>query len=126
MSEVLNLLLRSDLPDTRKVLPMKQFRVTRLSELTGEDVVFTLRGLSYDKVREIQQKDRDPALYMVLEGCESPNFRDPALLDAGRGIVTPLDAIRARLSAGEIDEISVEVQKLSGYLRKTLSELKNG
>ncbi|MEG0780200.1 MAG: hypothetical protein RR426_06310 [Oscillospiraceae bacterium] len=126
MSEVLNLLLRSELPDTRKVLPTKQFRVTRLSELTGADVVFTLRGLSYDKVREIQQKDRDPALYMVLEGCESPNFRDPALLDAGRGIVTPLDAIRARLSAGEIDEISVEVQKLSGYLRKTLSELKNG
>ena len=39
--------------------------------------------------------------------------------------MTPLDAIKARLSAGEIDEAYIEIQKLSGYLRRTLAEVKN-
>lgn len=40
MSEILDLLLRSDAPDVRRKLPEKKFEVTRLSEVAGVPVVF--------------------------------------------------------------------------------------
>ena len=123
---VLDLLLRPELPDVRRVLPEKQVEVKRLTELAGEPVVFTLRALTYNETRQIQDKPReDQALSAVLYGCKDPDFRDKRLLDAEKGIVTPLDAIKARLFAGEIDELHIEIQKLSGYLRRTLAEVKN-
>ncbi len=123
---VLDLLLQPELPDVRKVLPEKQVEVKRLTELAGEPVVFTLRALTYNETRQIQDKPReDQALSAVLYGCKDPDFRDKRLLDAEKGIVTPLDAIKARLSAGEIDEAYIEIQELSGYLRRTLAEVKN-
>ena len=125
-ASVLDLLLRPELPDVRKVLPEKQVEVKRLTELAGEPVVFTLRALTYNEPRQIQDKPReDQALSAVLYGCKDPDFRDKRLLDAEKGIVTPLDAIKARLSAGEIDEAYIEIQELSGYLRRTLAEVKN-
>lgn len=124
---VLELLLKPELPDVRKVLPEKAFKVDRLSELAGEPVVFTLRALSYDQVRTVQEKPRgDQAAYGVLYGCVSPKWGDAALLDSSRGIATPIDAIKARLISGEIDELYMEIQKLSGYLRRTISDVKNG
>ena len=125
-ASVLDLLLRADLPDVRKALPEKRMEVKRLTELAGEPVVFTLRALTYNETRQIQDKPReDQALSAVLYGCKDPDFRDKRLLDPERGIVTPLDAIKARLSAGEIDEAYIEIQELSGYLRRTLAEVKN-
>lgn len=122
----LDLLLRPELPDVRKSLPEKQVEVKRLSGLTGEPVVFTLRALSYNEIRRVQDKPReDQAISAVLYGCKDPDFRDKRLLDPERGVATPLDVIKARLNPGEIDELYVELQLLSGYLRKTLSEIKN-
>lgn len=124
---VLELLLKPELPDVRKVLPEKQVEVPRLSELTGAPVVFTLRGLSYDQVRKVQEKPRsDQAAFGVLYGCVSPKWGAAELLDKTRGIATPVDAIKARLIPGEIDELYMEIQQLSGYLRRTLGEVKNG
>ncbi len=123
---VLDLLLRPEVPDARKALPEKRVEVERLSEIAGEPVIFTLRALSYKEVRDLQDKPReDQAVSAVLYGCKDPDWRDKRLLDPEKGIVTPLDAIKARLTAGEIDELYMEIQKLSGYLRKTLAEVKN-
>ena len=125
-ASVLDLLLRPELPDVRKVLPEKQVEVKRLTELAGEPVVFTLRAMTYNETRQLYDKPReDQALSAVLYGCKDPDFRDKRLLDSEKGIVTPLDAIKARLSAGEIDEAYIEIQELSGYLRRTLAEVKN-
>lgn len=124
---VLDILLRPELPDVRKVLPEKTVKVDRLSELAGQEVCFRLRGLTYDQVRLIQDKPQgDRAVTGVLYGCVSPSWKDGQLLDQARGIATPLDAIKARLLPGEIDELYVEIQKLSGYLRRTLHDVKNG
>ena len=123
---VLDLLLRPELPDVRRVLPEKQVEVKRLTELAGEPVVFTLRAMTYNETRQLYDKPReDQALSAVLYGCKDPDFRDKRLLDSEKGIVTPLDAIKARLFAGEIDELHMEIRKLSGYLRRTLAEVKN-
>ena len=123
---VLELLLRPEVPDARKALPEKQVEVTRLSEIAGEPVIFTVRALSYSEIRKVQDKPReDQAVCAVLYGCKDPDFRDKRLLDPERGIAAPPDAVKAKLTAGEIDELYMEIQKLSGYLRKTLAEVKN-
>ncbi len=122
---VLDLLLRPEIPDARKQLPTAKFEVSRLSALAEKPVIFTLRGLPYNKVRAVQGKGDDYAVHVVLEGCVEPNFRDARLLDETRGLVTPPDVIKAKLTSGEIDELSIEVQKLSGYLKRTLREVKN-
>nr|WP_325212346.1 hypothetical protein [uncultured Oscillibacter sp.] len=125
-ASALDLLLRPELPDVRKVLPEKKVEVKRLSQLTGEPVVFTLRGLTYREIRDIQDKRReDQAVSAVLYGCKDPDFRDKRLLDPEKGVAAPLDAIKAKLTAGEIDELYIEIQKLSGYLQRTLAEVKN-
>ena len=125
-ASVLDLLLRADLPDVRKALPEKRMEVKRLRELAGEPVVFTLRGLTYQEIRDIQDKRReDQAVSAVLYACKDPDWRDQRLLNAAAGAVTPLDVIKARLNPGEIDELYVEIQKLSGYINRTLREVKN-
>ena len=125
-ASVLDLLLRTDLPDVRKALPEKRMEGKRLSELAGEPVIFTLRALSYKEIRDIQDKRReDQAVSAVLYACKDPDWRDQRLLSAVSGAVTPLDVIQARLSPGEIDELYVEIQKLSGYINRTLREVKN-
>lgn len=124
---VLDLLLRPELPDVRKTLPEKRVEVKRLSELAGEPVVFTLRALSYNETRQIQDKPReDQAVSGVLYACVDPDWRDKRLLSPEAGIITPLDAVKARLTAGEIDELYIEAQQLAGYLRRTLADVKNG
>ncbi len=123
---VLDLLLRPEVPDARKVLPEKRVEVKRLSEITGEPVIFTLRALSYKEVRDIQDKPReDQAVSAVLYGCKDPSWRDKRLLDPEKGIVAPPDVIKARLTAGEIDELYTEIQILTGYIRRTLADVKN-
>ncbi len=123
---VLDVLLRPELPDVRKKLPEKQVELPRLSALAGAQAVFTLRALSYDEVRRVQDKPReDQAAYCVLYGCVEPSWKDPRLLDKEKGVVTPVDAIKARLLSGEIDDLYIEIQKLSGYLRRTITDVKN-
>ncbi len=122
----LDILLGAELPDMRRALPEKKVEVPRLSREAGKPVAFTLRALTYDQVRELQDKPRsEQALYGVLYGCADPRWKDGRLLDPQKGIVTPLDAIKARLMSGEIDELYTEIQTLSGYLRKTLRDVKN-
>lgn len=123
---VLDLLLRPELPDVRKVLPEKKVEIKRLSELAGTPVVFTIRALTYDQTRKVQDRPRgEQAVNGVLLGCVEPAWKDCSLLDASRGIATPIDAIKSKLTAGEIDELYAEIQVLSGYLVRTLNDVKN-
>ena len=123
---VLDLLLRPELPDVRRELPEKRVEVKRLSRLAGEPVVFRLKALTYDQTRRVQDKPRgEQAVEMVLLGCTEPNWRAPGLLDPAKNIATPIDAIKAKLTAGEIDELYIEIQMLSGYIDRALADVKN-
>ena len=123
---VLDLLLRPELPDVRRELPEKRVEVKRLSRLAGEPVVFRLKALTYDQTRRVQDKPRgEQAVEMVLLGCTEPNWRAPRLLDPAKNIATPIDAIKAKLTAGEIDELAVEIQMLGGYIVRALEDVKN-
>ena len=123
---VLDLLLRPELPDVRRELPEKRVEVKRLSRLAGEPVVFRLKALTYDQTRRVQDKPRgEQAVEMALLGCTEPNWRAPGLLDPAKNIATPIDAIKAKLTAGEIDELAVEIQMLGGYIVRALEDVKN-
>ena len=53
-TDLLALLLRPELPNVQKELPTAEYRVKRLSEALGTDVVFKLRALPYGKVKSIR------------------------------------------------------------------------
>lgn len=126
MSELLDRLLKADLPDVRKKLPEKKFKVDRLSRELGGDAVFTLRGISYNKVQKIlEMESKDIPVQEILEGCVDPNFRDEKMLNPGKGIVTPADAVTALLNPGEIKAIAFEIDRLTGYRQQTIQEVKN-
>lgn len=123
----LDLLLRPELPDVRKTLAEKKVEVSRLSKLAGAPVVLTLRALTYEQVREIQARPRgEQAIHGVLLGCVDPLWKDKAFVNTEKGIVTPLDAIKSKLIPGEIDELYAEIEVLSGYIVRTLADVKNG
>lgn len=125
MSEMLDLLLRSDAPDVRRKLPEKQFEVIRLSEVAGVPVVFTLRALPYGTIQDIRQMpEDDQEAQIAVQGCMDPSFKSQELMDKYE-TVTPIDALRAMLLPGEIADIALEVERLSGYRRRTITEVKN-
>ncbi len=124
-ADPLKVLLSGDLPDLRRELPRAKVEVPRLSKAAGVPVVFSLRALTYAEVSHIQERGGKASAMILLEGCESPNWRDPALSGKGTGMATPLDVIQARLLPGEIEELAVRIQQLSGYLNTVTVELKN-
>jgi hypothetical protein len=97
----------------------KTIRLKRLSEAAGRDVNFRLRSLGYDRTAEIvREHPDDMSLFVVLEGVASPSFKDRELM-SHYGAATPVELIKKLLLPGEIEDISREVQRLSGYLAVT-------
>lgn len=123
-SDLIDFLLRPDAPDVRKKLPHKKYEIKRLSKLAGGPVVIEVHGLPYGTVKTIQQMpEKEIPVQLIVEGC--PFFRNPRLIDLDRSIATPEDAVCAALNAGEIEELSIEVEKLSGYRQTAIAEIKN-
>ena len=69
--------------------------------------------------------DDNQEAQILLQGYAERNLRDGQVL-AKYDAATPLDAIYALLLPGEIADLSMEVERLSGYRRRTISEIKNG
>ena len=124
-ASILSLLLEGALPDVRRERPRKQYEVKRLSKLLGRPVVFTLQGLPYGRVHELQRLTEDLECHILLEGCLEPSCKDPALI-AKYQAATPLDVIQAMLLPGEIEDLSRAVERLTGFRQSTISEIKNG
>lgn len=122
--KLLDLLLRPEMPDLRRERQRGQYEVTRLSKAMGEKVVFELQGLPYGRVQELQRLTENMESSILLEGCVSPNFKDPALLERYKA-ATPLDVIQAVLLPGEIVDLSRAVEQLTGYRMSTIKKLKN-
>lgn len=122
MSKILDLLLRPEVRSVKNDLPEKQFRVERLSH--EEPVVFTLRALPYGRVQELREITKDASVHILLAGCVEPNLKDPALMEKF-GATTPVDVVTCLLLPGEIEDLSREVEKLCGYRRRTINEVKN-
>ena len=102
-------------------LPEKEYKITSLSEETGGDVVFKLRALPYNRAAEIKRGNtEDMNIDIILAGVVSPDLRNQALLEK-YGAVTPAEMLKKLLLPGELDEIAMRIEQLSGY-RLTLTE----
>ena len=110
-------------PNVQKELPEKRFALPRLGT-EEEPVIFTLRALPYGRVQELQELEKDVPVHILLAGCVEPGLKDPALMEHF-GAATPAEAVKCLLLPGEIEDLSREVEKLSGYRRRTIEEIKN-
>ena len=106
---VLDILLGGKVGNVERDLPTAKYRVDRLSELAGEDVVFTLGALPYGKVHDLERFTQDGDVNILLAGCREPDLRDQRLMEKF-GAPTPAEAVK----------------RLSGYRRSTITEVKNG
>lgn len=122
---VLDLLLGKNIPVVSKSLPTARYEVPRLSEAAGTPVVFTLRALPYGRVQELRRLTEESDVQILLAGCMDPDLKAPALQEKFNG-VTPAEAVKAMLLPGEIADLSAAVERLTGYRRSTIEEVKNG
>lgn len=121
MSRFLDQMLRPEAEDVQKNLPHAQYEVKRLSRALGEPVVLELRALSYTRAQELRDLTEDVELHILMAGC--PELKDPALQDKFGG-ATPAETVKAMLLPGEIVELSRAVERLAGYRKSTIRELK--
>lgn len=121
---VLETLLGGTIPNVEKELPTAEYKVERLSALAGQDVVFKLRALPYGKVHDIERFTQDTDVHILLAGCVEPDLKDERLKEKFGG-ATPSDTVKRMLLAGEIADLSAAIERLSGYRRMTISEVKN-
>ena len=121
---VLDLLLGGSIPNVEKDLPTATYKIDRLSAIAGHDVVFKLKALPYGKVHDIERFTQDVDVNILLAGCVEPNLKDERLLEKFGG-ATPADVVKRMLLAGEIADLSQAIERLSGYRRLTITEVKN-
>ena len=121
---VLDILLEGTARNVQKTPQEQDYKVLRLSEELGQDVVFKLRGLSYNKCHELADMEEMDVL-TVLAGVVEPNLQDVRLAvqygllqegeSWGRHGVTPPDLVKSMLLPGEISAMARFIQQLSGY-----------
>ena len=116
----LDLLLKANIPD----LPEKEYKINRLSTICGEPVVFKLKALPYNRAAELTRSQKeDLNVHIVLAGVIEPSLKDADLL-AKYKAMTPAELVKAMLLPGEIEDLSREIEKLSGYRTVTIEEVK--
>lgn len=118
---VLDILLNANPLD----LPKKDYKMKRLSQNIGEDVVFTIRAMAYDRIAEIRQLSHDGAIHIVLAGVVSPDLKSPTLLEKYKA-ATPAELLKNPLFLlpGEVEELSMQIERLSGFRINMLEEVK--
>ena len=107
------------------VYPQKSIKMIRLSKALGQDVVFKIRGLDYKAVDEfLKGSGGDSDISIVLHGLLSPDLKDARLLQK-YGALTPAELLRDQrfLRPGEVQKLSNEIARLSGYSENILEEI---
>lgn len=120
MDKTLELLLNMNTPD----LPEKEYKIKRLSDLCGSDIVFKLRALPYSRAAEITRAQKDDIeVHILLAGVVEPDLKASELMSRYKA-ATPAEMVKKLLLPGEIIDIAHSVEKLSGYRTDTIEEIK--
>lgn len=119
MQDVLDILLK------RKVDPVatKEVKHIRLSKELGQDVVFKLKGLGYSRVAELKQMGDEMQIHILLAGVTEPSFKSKELM-ALYEAPTPAELVKKLLTPGEIEDLSRQIEILSGFRKETVEEIK--
>ena len=120
MADTLELLLKCNTAE----LPKKELRMKRLSEAAGGDVVFSIQAINFNEGSEIKgRKSEDIPLFVILEGVVSPDLKNAELMKKYKA-ATPIEMLKELLLPGEIEDLSREIETLSGYRGSTVEEIK--
>lgn len=100
----------------------QRIKMRDLSRRAGQDVVFAVRELGYNEIQDINRMeggrpDGDVNIAVILAGVVEPDLRSDALRER-YGAPTPAMLLPKMLSAGEIAELAMRIEKLSGYRRQ--------
>lgn len=100
----------------------QRIKMRDLSRRAGQEVVFTVRELGYNEIQDINRMeggrpDGDVNIAVILAGVVEPDLRSGALRER-YGAPTPAMLLPKMLSAGEIAELAMRIEKLSGYRRQ--------
>lgn len=123
-----------------KLVPKRKVEIIRLSEIAGEPVVFTVRGITPDehedareaamtlsKRGEVEELDSRAFQRMVIQvGLVDPPLGDDALLKAF-DVATP-DDLLARgefLLVGEMSQLQNAILECSGFGDAAVKQVKN-
>lgn len=120
----LDLLLKMDVPAPQE----KEVKIKRLSKLCGQDVLFRLRQLSFNRISELQDQHRfdgEFSIFVVLAGMVSPDLKNKELMEKFKA-ETPAELLKNGkfLLPGEVEDLDREIEKLSGYRTVNLEEIK--
>lgn len=80
---------------------------------------------TYGRVQELKRLTEESDIQILLAGCAEPDLKAAALQEKFQG-ATPAETVKAMLLPGEIADLAIAVEKLSGYRRTTIEEVKNG
>jgi hypothetical protein len=67
--------------------------------------------------------EQNQSLHIILAGVTSPDLKNAALLEKYQA-VTPADMLKGMLLPGEIDDLALRVEQLSGYKSTVTEEVK--
>lgn len=105
-------------------VPEKEYKLRRLSKDCGGDVVFKLRAVSFERVAEIRRiNESEQNVHIILAGTVSPDLKNKSLLEK-YGAETPAELIKVLLLPGEIDDVAMRIEKLSGFKSVVTEEVK--
>lgn len=101
----------------------QQVKMLMLSERAGKDMIFKVRELSYNEIKNIldmaeNNPNSDIKMQVVLKGIVEPSLKDSQLLQHYNA-PTPAELLPKILNAGEIDDLYNIIQRLSGYKQIT-------
>lgn len=122
---ILDLLLQDSVRPVKNNLPTAKYEVTRLSAVLGKTAIFKLTGFPTAARQELKRLTEEADIQILLAGCVEPDLKSPALQQKFGG-VTPAETVKNMLLPGEIADLSIAVEKLCGYRRDTIAEVKNG
>ena len=122
-----------------RLMPTKEVEITRLSEIVGQPVIFSIRALTGEEFQEAQQaalsltkrgevEDVDSRMLQVmcvLNGTQDPNLKDKQLLEMYEA-ATPDQLLNGSfLLPGEVSQLFNTIQELSGFGEDAVAEVKN-
>lgn len=115
--------------------PEKQFILRRVVGGETLEMDFHIRAITpTEREKLLKQCTRNGkfnesefACATIAESCVLPNFKDAALLDKMK-LSSPAKLVERTLFAGEVDQVSEEILKVSGFERGSIvdvDEVKN-
>lgn len=101
----------------------KQVKLLNLSKRAKKDMIFKVRELSYNEIKNIldmaeNSPKTDIKMHVVIQGVVEPSLADNQLLEHYHA-PTPIELLPKILNAGEIDDLYNIIQQLSGYKQIT-------